>query len=40
MIHIVELIQKRFPNNSGKTIGTLVFLSAFTLILGIGLLLR
>ncbi|MGH8003460.1 MAG: hypothetical protein ACRECJ_01890 [Limisphaerales bacterium] len=40
MIHIVKLIQKRFPNRSGKVIGTMVYLSLTALILGIGLLLR
>lgn len=40
MIHIVKLIQKRFPNRSGKAISTLVYLSLTALILGVGLLLR
>ncbi len=40
MLHIVKLIQKRFPNRSGKVIGTMVYVSLAALILGIGLLLR
>jgi hypothetical protein len=40
MLHIVKLIQKRFPNRSGKAISTLVYLSLTALILGVGLLLR
>ena len=40
MLHIVKLIQKRFPNRSGKVIGTMVYLSLAALILGVGLLLR
>ncbi len=40
MLHIVKLIQHRFPNRSGKVIGTLIYVSVAGLILGIGLLLR
>ena len=40
MIHIVKLIQRRFPGSSDKVIGTLVFLSLSVLIAGFGLLLR
>lgn len=40
MLHIVKLIQKRFPNRSGKVIGTMVYVSLAALIFGIGLLLR
>ena len=40
MLHIVKLIQKRFPNRSGKLIGTMVYVSLAALILGVGLLLR
>ncbi len=40
MLHIVKLIQKRFPNRSGKAISALVYPSLPALILGVGLLLR
>ncbi len=40
MLHIIKLIQKRFPNRSGKVIGTMVYVSLAAFILGIGLLLR
>lgn len=40
MLHIVKLIQKRFPNRSGKIIGTIIYVSLAALILGVGLLLR
>lgn len=40
MLHIVKLIQHRFPNRSGKIIGTMVYVSLAVLILGFGLLLH
>jgi hypothetical protein len=39
MIHIVKLIEGRFPEQSGKIVRVLTFLSLGALILGIGLLL-
>jgi len=38
MIHIVKLIQGRFPDSSGKIIGGMVFLLLILLSLGVGLL--
>ena len=39
MLHVVHMIQRRYPRASGKIVGTLVILSASCLALGIGLLL-
>jgi len=39
MIHIVKLIQKRFPERSAWIIGVLVLLSLGVLAVGVGLLL-
>jgi len=38
MIHIVKLIQRRFPESSGKIIGAMVFLVLGLLLVGVGLL--
>lgn len=37
-MHIVKLIERRFPNRKAGIIPTLVLLSASLLLLGIGLL--
>ncbi len=39
MYHLVKLINRRFPNASGRIITTLVLLSASALALGVGILL-
>jgi hypothetical protein len=39
MIHVVKLIQRRYPNSSGRIIGSLFALSASALAIGIGLML-
>lgn len=38
-MHIVKLINRRFPNNSGTIIGLLSLLSISALAVGIGILL-
>jgi hypothetical protein len=40
MIHIVKLIERRFPEKSGTIIRVLAVLSVGALVIGIGLLLR
>lgn len=37
-MHIVKLIERRFPNQRATIISLLVFLSASLLLLGIGLM--
>ena len=39
MLHIVRLIERRYPERAGRITGTLVALSAAALALGTGLLL-
>jgi len=39
MLHIVKLVQRRFPNTSGRLISTLFALSASALAIGIGIML-
>jgi hypothetical protein len=39
MIHVVKLIERRFPNSSGRIIGSLLAASVSALAIGIGLLL-
>jgi hypothetical protein len=39
MVHVVKLIQRRYPNSSGRIIGSLFALSASALAIGIGLML-
>ena len=38
-MHLVKLIERRFPNRKASLTTTLVFLSASLLLLGIGLML-
>jgi hypothetical protein len=38
-MHLVKLIERRFPNRKGGILGILVFLSISLLVLGLGLLL-
>ena len=38
-MHIVNLIERRFPNRKASILGILVFLSISLLVLGLGLLL-
>ena len=39
MIHVMKLIQRRFPNSSGRIISSLIALSASALAIGIGIML-
>ena len=39
MIHIVRLLQRRFPERSGQIIGWLVLISLAALAVGVGVLL-
>jgi hypothetical protein len=39
MMHVVKLIQRRYPNSSPRIIGSLFALSASALAIGIGLML-
>jgi hypothetical protein len=39
MIHVVKLIERRFPNAGGRIVTSLVALSASALAIGIGLML-
>jgi hypothetical protein len=39
MIHVVKLIERRFPNSGARIISTLFALSASALAIGIGILL-
>lgn len=40
MLHIVHLIERRFPGHSSRIIAALVLFSASALAIGTGLLLR
>ena len=39
MIHVVKLIERRFPNSNGRIISSLFALSASALAIGIGIML-
>jgi hypothetical protein len=39
MLHVVKLIQRRYPNSSDRIISTLFLLSASALAIGAGVLL-
>jgi hypothetical protein len=39
MIHVMKLIQRRFPNSSGRIISSLFALSASALAIGLGIML-
>jgi hypothetical protein len=39
MLHVVKLIQRRFPNSNGRIVGSLFALSVSALAIGIGLML-
>jgi hypothetical protein len=39
MIHVVKLINRRFPNAGGRVVSSLFALSASALAIGVGLLL-
>ena len=39
MLHVVKLIQGRFPNSSNRIIGTLLVISASAMAVGVGILL-
>jgi hypothetical protein len=39
MIHVVKLINRRFPNAGGRIVTSLVALSASALVAGLGILL-
>ncbi|WP_283254622.1 hypothetical protein [Luteimonas galliterrae] len=40
MLHIVHLLERRFPNGSARNVAALALLSASALAIGVGLLLQ
>lgn len=40
MIHVVKLIERRFPNSGNRIVTSLFALSAAALAIGVGMLLR